>query len=73
MTSRSGQQIIAIHKLPNISRSKGNQTMKIGQSIKYNMNNIILEKLYTKCGEEISPRTFYKKLKLSISQSGSTV
>ena len=40
--------------------------MKVGQSIEYNMENIFLEKPYTKCGGEASPRTFYKKLKLSV-------
>ena len=43
MTLQPGQQTFAIHMLPNISRSKGNQTMKYGQLIKYNMN-IFLEK-----------------------------
>ena len=33
MTSQTGQQIITIQILPNISRSKGNQTMKFGQLI----------------------------------------
>ena len=36
MTSQPGVQTIAMHILPNISQSKGNQTMKFGQSIKYN-------------------------------------
>ena len=31
MPSQLGRQTIAIHILPNISRSKGNQTMKFGQ------------------------------------------
>ena len=31
------------------------------------MRNIFLEKSYTKCGGEASPRPFYKKSKLSIS------
>ena len=31
MTSQPGKQIIAIYILPNISRSKSNQTMKFGQ------------------------------------------
>ena len=56
-----------IHILPNISRNKGNRTMKLGQLIEYNMRNIILEKSYAKCGEETSPRPFSGKLKLSIS------
>ena len=33
MTSQTGKQIITIHVLPNISRSKGNQAMKFGQLI----------------------------------------
>ena len=41
--------------------------MKFGQLIEYNMRNIILEKSYTKCGRETSPRPFSGKLKLSIS------
>ena len=53
--------------LPNISRSKGNETMKFGHLIDYNMRNIFLEKSYTKCGGETSPRIFSRKLKLSIS------
>ena len=36
MASQSGQQTIAIHILPNISRSKDNQTMKFGQLPEYN-------------------------------------
>ena len=36
MASQSGQQTIAIHILSNISRSKGNQTMKSGQVIEEN-------------------------------------
>ena len=40
MTSQTGQQIIAIHKLSNISRRKGNQTKKFCQLIEYNMRNI---------------------------------
>ena len=45
MTSQTGKQTIAIHILTNISRSKGNQTMKLGQLIEYNRRNIILQKL----------------------------
>ena len=36
MTSQPGEQTIAIHILPNISQSKGNQAMKFGQLIEYN-------------------------------------
>ena len=51
----------------NCNASKGNQTNKFGQLIEYNMRNIFLEKLYSKCGEETSRRPFSKKSKLSIS------
>ena len=36
MTSHPGKQTITMHILPNVSRSKGNQTMKLGQLIEYN-------------------------------------
>ena len=68
MTSKPGWQTIAIHILPNISRNKGNQAMKFGQLIEYNMRNIFVEKSYTKCGGETIPRPFSKKSKLNISQ-----
>ena len=67
MTSQPGQKTIVIHILSNISRSKGNQTMKFGQLIECNMRNIFLEKSFTKCGGETHPRPFSEKLKLSIS------
>ena len=41
--------------------------MKIGQSIKYNMGNVVLEKSYTKCDGETISRLFSKKSKLNIS------
>ena len=55
-----------MHILSNISRSKGNWTMKFDQLIEYNMSNIFLEKSYTKYGGETSPKTFSGKLKSSI-------
>ena len=57
MTSQPEKQTIAIHILPNISRRTGNQTMKFGQLIKYNMRNMLLEKSYTKCRGETIPRS----------------
>ena len=50
MTSQPGKHMTAIHKLLIVSRSKGNQTMKFGHLIKYNMRKIFLEKLFTSCG-----------------------
>ena len=48
MTSQPGLQAIAIHILPNISQSKGNQTIKFGQLIEYNKGNMFFQKL---CGK----------------------
>ena len=67
MTSQTGKQTIVIYVLPNIVRNKDNQPIKFGQLREYNMKNIFLEKPYTKCGGETSPRPFSEKLKLSIS------
>ena len=66
MTSKPGKQLISMHILPNISRSKDNQTMKFDQLIEYNMRNTFLENLYTKCGVKTIPRPFSKKSKLNI-------
>ena len=44
MTPQTGQQVIIIHILANISPSKGNQTMKFGHLIEYNKRNIFLQK-----------------------------
>ena len=44
MTSQPGQQTIAIHILPNISRSKGNQAIKFGQVIEDNKTKFFFEK-----------------------------
>ena len=65
MMSSIGKIIITIHILPNISRSKDNQTMKFRQLIKHNMKNIFLEKSCTKCSRETSPRPFSNKSKLT--------
>ena len=56
MMPQTGKQRMTIHMLPNISRSKDNQIMRFGQLIKCNMRIIFLEKLSTKCLEEISAR-----------------
>ena len=52
--------------MPNISRSKRNETMKFGQLIEYNMRNIFIEKSCTECGGKTSPKPFCRKLTLSI-------
>ena len=45
MTSQPGLQTTAIHILPNISQSKGNQIMRLDQLTEYNNRNIFLQKL----------------------------
>ena len=65
--SQTGQQIVTIHMLSNISRSKGNRTLRFGQLIEYNMRNIFKEESYTKCGGKVCPRPSYKKSKLGVS------
>ena len=50
----------SIHILPNISRSKGNQTLKFGQLIEYNMRNIFAEKSYTKYSYMLFPDPYLK-------------
>ena len=67
MTLQLGKQVMAIHILPSISKSKGNQTIKFGQLIEYNLRNIFLEKSYTKYGGKTIPRPFSEKSKSSIS------
>ena len=59
MTSQPGWQTITMHIFPNISRSKGHQTMKFGQLIEYNNGSIFLQKLCRKRGREISPRPLF--------------
>ena len=59
MTSQPGLQTIAIHVLPNISQSKGNQTIKFGQLIQYNKRNNFLQKLYRKLSKESNSRPLF--------------
>ena len=51
MIPQPGKETIVVHILPNISRSLGNQTIKFGHFIEYNMRKI-LKKSYTNCGWE---------------------
>ena len=52
------KQTMVIYILPNISRSKDNQTIKFDQLIEHNMRKSFLEKSYIKCGRESIPRPF---------------
>ena len=44
MASSTVKQIITIHILPHISKSKDNETVIFSELIEYNMRNISLEK-----------------------------
>ena len=61
ITSQPGSQTIAIQIFVNISRTKGNSTMKFDQLIEYNMRKIFFQKSYTKCDGKTIPRPFSKK------------
>ena len=52
MASEAGKQTITIHILSNISRNRGNQTMKFGQLIEDNVRNTFLQKSCRKLGKE---------------------
>ena len=60
MMSQPGKQITV---LSNISRSKGNQAMKLGQWIDYNKRIIFLQKLCRKWGRETCHRPLFIFLK----------
>ena len=65
MASLGKKKLQYTYLLPNISRSKGNQTIKFDQSIEYSTR----KESNTKCGGAAIPRPFSKKSKLSISLS----
>ena len=56
MTSETGSQTIAIYILPNISQSKGNQTLKFGQLIEHYKRNIFLQRSCGKWVREASSK-----------------
>ena len=55
-----GKPIIPIHILLNIPKSKGNQTMKFGQLMKCNLNNIFLKNQSQNVVEKLFPDPFLK-------------
>ena len=58
MTSQAGKQAIAIHILPNISRSKDNQTVEFGQLLQYNMKTFFLENHTQNVVDKLFPDPF---------------
>ena len=67
MTLQPGKQAIAIHILPNISRSKSNRTMKFGQFIEYNVEIFFLKNHTQRLVEKLVTDPFSEKLKTSTS------
>ena len=58
MTSQTGEKTITVPILPNISRTKDNQTMIFGQLTGCNERNIFLQKSCRKSDRETSSRFF---------------
>ena len=58
-TSSTEKQIITLHILCNISRSKENQKMKFGQLIEFNVKNFFLWNLCRKWGDKTRSRPLY--------------
>ena len=61
MASEAGKQTITIHILSNISRNRGNQTMKFGQLIEDNVRNTFLQKSCRKLGKETGLIPLFEK------------
>ena len=61
-----------MHVLPKISRSKGNQTIKIGQLIEYKKRNIFPPKSCREWGREVSSKclVFFQKAFYEVNVSG---
>ena len=49
-----------MHILPNVSRSKSNQTTKFGQLVEYNMRNIFVENHTQNVLEKLFPDPYVK-------------
>ena len=60
MNSQTEQQITTLHILFNISKSKCNETVRIGQSIEYNIRNIFLKNDTQGMVEKLFPDSFLK-------------
>ena len=60
MTLATEKLIITIHILPNLSKGKGNLTLKLGQFIECKMTNYFPESRFTKYDDETSSRPLYE-------------
>ena len=72
MTSKTGQKIITIYTLANISKSIGSQEMKFGQLIKYSMRYIFIKNHAENEVGRLVPdlSLFFKKALCSVKASG---
>ena len=70
MTSQTEKKINAILILPYISRSKGSQTTKFGQLMKYNLKEIFFSKIMRKMKQGDELFLFFKKALYEIKASG---
>ena len=68
MTSQPGKQTIAIHILPNISRSKDNQTMKSGQLIEWKKKTFLLKNHTQNMAEKLFPEPFLRNQNITVSK-----
>ena len=59
MTTQHRYQSVTIQILPNISRSKGNETMEFGQLIDYDKRNNFFSKIIQKWGKVTSSRPLF--------------
>ena len=72
LMSHTEKQVIIIQILPNISRNKGNQAIKVSHLIGYKVRNIFLQKPGRKCDRETSPKPpffFWKKSSYEVNAS----
>ena len=72
MTSHPGEQTIAIRISPNISRSKGNQTIKFVHLIEYNKKIFFFKNYGENEAERLVPDLFlfFKKALYEVKASG---
>ena len=63
----NAHQITKIHILSNISKSKDNQTTKIGHLIEYSVRTFFFQKSFREWGRETSFRPLFIKKMLYIS------
>ena len=71
MTSQTCKKVIAIHLLINVSRANVNPPMEFGQSIEYNVRNILLRKSCRKeAGTLVSELFCFKKTSCKVKTSG---